>query len=87
MRAVADSSSFVIHRGAQVGSGAGAEAMSGRRSVFSCEPENFPQIAISAQALNVDPQLVTEAVMRLAGGPVGSTEEIEYLAKELENES
>lgn len=59
----------------------------GRRSVFSCEPENFPQIAISAQALNVDPQLVTEAVMRLAGGPVGSTEEIEYLAKELENES
>ncbi|MDE4155556.1 hypothetical protein [Phaeobacter gallaeciensis] len=56
----------------------------GRRSIFSCDPKDFSVIANSERALNVDPKLVSEAVIRLASGSVCSSEEIQYLAKELE---
>lgn len=56
----------------------------GRRSVFSCEPEGFSDIASSERACNVDPKLVSEAVVRLASGSIRTSEEIQYLARELE---
>lgn len=58
----------------------------GRRSVFICEPEDFEVIAGSQRVLSTDPDLTAEAVLRLARGPCFSSEEIKYLAEQLDGQ-